>query len=40
MHRITLAGYIPVAVSGEHSQPLCGDASPHSVIDTPTRTLA
>ena len=40
MHRITLAGDIPVAVSGEHSHTLCGDASHYSVIDTPARTVA
>ena len=40
MHRITLAGDVPVAVTGERSESLCGDASQYSVIDTPERTVA
>lgn len=35
MHRITLAGDIPVSVSGETSRIISGDASDYSVIDVP-----
>jgi alpha-ketoglutarate-dependent sulfate ester dioxygenase len=37
MHRITLAGDIPVSVRGEHSRVISGDATEYSVIDRPAR---
>ncbi len=40
MHRITLAGDIPISVTGERSRIICGDASEYSVIDRPHRTVA
>lgn len=40
MHRITLAGDIPVSVHGERSQVVCGDASEYSVIDDPAARVA
>lgn len=39
MHRITLAGDIPLSVTGECSRVLCGDASQYSVIDEPRHAL-
>jgi alpha-ketoglutarate-dependent sulfate ester dioxygenase len=40
MHRITLAGDVPVSVHGEHSRVISGDASEYSVIDSPTPSVA
>jgi alpha-ketoglutarate-dependent taurine dioxygenase len=40
MHRITLAGDIPVSVDGEHSRIISGDASDYSVVDAPKRLVA
>ncbi|WP_343576250.1 TauD/TfdA family dioxygenase [Mycobacterium sp.] len=34
MHRITLAGDIPVSANGEHSRVVSGDASDYSIVDT------
>ncbi|QNG19843.1 TauD/TfdA family dioxygenase [Rhodococcus triatomae] len=35
LHRITLAGDVPVSVNGEQSRSIAGDASEYSVIDEP-----
>ncbi|MGO9550031.1 TauD/TfdA dioxygenase family protein [Mycobacterium sp.] len=40
MHRITLAGDIPVSVQGEHSRVVSGDASDYSVVDIPKPLVA
>ncbi len=40
MHRITLAGDIPVSVHGEQSRVICGDATEYSVIDNPAPRVA
>ena len=40
MHRITLAGDIPVSVNGEPSRVIAGDATEYSVIDNPARRVA
>ena len=40
MHRITLAGDIPVSVHGERSRVISGDATEYSVIDNPTARVA
>jgi alpha-ketoglutarate-dependent sulfate ester dioxygenase len=40
MHRITLAGDIPVSVNGERSRVISGDASEYSVIDSPAARVA
>ena len=40
MHRVTLAGDIPISVSGERSHIVQGDASAYSVIDKPHRAVA
>ncbi len=40
MHRITLAGDIPLSVSGERSRSVAGDASDYSIVDTPKRLVA
>src|ERR1700749_3136202 len=40
MHRITLAGDIPVSVNGEQSRVISGDATEYSVIDSPTPRVA
>lgn len=40
MHRITLAGDIPVSVRGEHSRAIQGDATEYSVVDTPKPLVA
>jgi alpha-ketoglutarate-dependent sulfate ester dioxygenase len=40
MHRITLAGDIPVSVHGEPSRVVAGDATEYSVIDSPTTRVA
>ena len=40
MHRITLAGDIPVSVHGERSRIVSGDASDYSVVDTPKPLVA
>jgi alpha-ketoglutarate-dependent sulfate ester dioxygenase len=40
MHRITLAGDIPVSVHGERSRVVSGDASDYSIVDTPKRLVA
>lgn len=40
MHRVTLAGDIPVSVQGERSRAIQGDASDYSVIDTPKSLVA
>lgn len=40
MHRVTLAGDIPVGVNGESSRVIAGDASDYSVIDNPKRLVA
>jgi taurine dioxygenase len=40
MHRITLAGDIPVSVRGERSRVIEGDAAEYSVVDTPKPLVA
>ncbi|HUB56270.1 MAG TPA: TauD/TfdA family dioxygenase [Mycobacterium sp.] len=40
MHRITLAGDIPVSVNGEPSRVISGDATEYSVIDNPAPRVA
>lgn len=40
MHRITLAGDIPVSVNGEQSRVVSGDATDYSVIDNPKPLVA
>jgi alpha-ketoglutarate-dependent taurine dioxygenase len=40
MHRITLAGDIPVSVDGEHSRAVAGDASDYSIVDNPRPMVA
>ncbi len=40
MHRITLAGDIPVSVHGEQSRVIAGDATEYSVIDSPAPQVA
>jgi alpha-ketoglutarate-dependent taurine dioxygenase len=40
MHRITLAGDIPVSVRGERSRIVAGDASDFSIVDTPKSLVA
>jgi len=40
MHRITLAGDIPVSVRGERSRTVSGDASDYSIVDTPKSLVA
>lgn len=40
MHRITLAGDIPVSVNGEQSRVISGDATEYSVIDIPAPRVA
>lgn len=40
MHRVTLAGDVPVSVDGESSRVIAGDASDYSVIDNPKRLVA
>jgi alpha-ketoglutarate-dependent sulfate ester dioxygenase len=40
MHRITLAGDIPVSVHGERSQVVSGDASDYSIVDSPKPLVA
>jgi taurine dioxygenase len=40
MHRITLAGDIPVSVNGEQSRVISGDATEYSVIDSPAPRVA
>jgi alpha-ketoglutarate-dependent sulfate ester dioxygenase len=40
MHRITLAGDIPVSVNGERSRVVSGDATDYSVIDNPKPLVA
>jgi alpha-ketoglutarate-dependent sulfate ester dioxygenase len=40
MHRITLAGDIPVSVHGERSRIVSGDASEYSIVDTPKSLVA
>ena len=40
MHRITLAGDIPVSVRGEHSRVISGDATKYSVVDSPKPLVA
>jgi alpha-ketoglutarate-dependent taurine dioxygenase len=40
MHRITLAGDIPVSVRGEHSRAVAGDATDYSVVDNPKPLVA
>ena len=40
MHRITLAGDIPVSVHGEQSRVVSGDATDYSVIDNPKPLVA
>ncbi|MBM4509923.1 hypothetical protein GS421_16030 [Rhodococcus hoagii] len=37
VHRVTLAGDVPVSVDGDASRILTGDASHFSVVDTPDR---
>ncbi|MDN6510136.1 MAG: TauD/TfdA family dioxygenase [Corynebacterium sp.] len=36
-HRVTLAGPVPVSVTGEHSRVITGDASAYSVVDEEDR---
>jgi alpha-ketoglutarate-dependent sulfate ester dioxygenase len=40
MHRITLAGDIPVSVTGERSRVVAGDASDYSIVDSPKPLVA
>ncbi|GLE54735.1 putative taurine dioxygenase [Mycobacteroides chelonae] len=40
MHRVTLAGDVPVGVNGESSRVISGDAGDYSVIDNPKRLVA
>ncbi len=40
MHRITLAGDIPISVNGERSRVVSGDATEYSVIDNPKPLVA
>ena len=40
MHRITLAGDIPVSVHGEQSRVVSGDASDYSIVDSPKPLVA
>jgi taurine dioxygenase len=40
MHRITLAGDIPVSVHGERSRVVSGDASDYSIVDSPKPLVA
>jgi alpha-ketoglutarate-dependent taurine dioxygenase len=40
VHRITLAGDIPVSVNGERSRVVAGDASDYSIVDTPKPLVA
>ncbi|MDT5218984.1 MAG: alkyl sulfatase, partial [Mycobacterium sp.] len=40
MHRITLAGDIPVSLRGERSRVIQGDATEYSVVDTPKSLVA
>jgi len=40
MHRITLAGDIPLSVNGERSRVVSGDATDYSVIDNPRPLVA
>jgi alpha-ketoglutarate-dependent taurine dioxygenase len=40
MHRITLAGDIPVSVNGERSRVVSGDASDYSIVDNPKPLVA
>ena len=40
MHRVTLAGDIPVSVNGERSRVVSGDASDYSIVDTPKPLFA
>jgi alpha-ketoglutarate-dependent sulfate ester dioxygenase len=40
MHRITLAGDIPVSVHGEQSRVISGDASDYSIVDIPKPLVA
>jgi alpha-ketoglutarate-dependent sulfate ester dioxygenase len=40
VHRITLAGDIPVSVHGERSRAVSGDASDYSIVDNPKRLVA
>ena len=40
MHRITLAGDIPVSIHGERSRVVSGDASAYSIVDSPKPLVA
>ena len=40
VHRITLAGDIPVSVTGERSRAVAGDASDYSIVDSPKPLVA
>lgn len=40
MHRITLAGDIPVSVHGERSRVIAGDANDYSIVDSPKPLVA
>jgi alpha-ketoglutarate-dependent sulfate ester dioxygenase len=40
MHRITLAGDIPISVTGERSRIIQGDASEYSILDEPHQIVA
>lgn len=40
MHRITLAGDIPISVNGERSRVVSGDATDYSVVDNPKPLVA
>ena len=40
MPDLTLAGDIPVSVTGEHSRVVSGDASDYSVVDVPKPLVA
>lgn len=40
VHRVTLAGDIPVSVNGERSRVVSGDASEYSIVDVPSAFVA
>lgn len=39
LHRVTLAGDVPIGLDGQTSRPVAGDASGYSIIDTPAPVL-
>jgi alpha-ketoglutarate-dependent sulfate ester dioxygenase len=40
MHRVTLAGDVPISVDGERSRVISGDATAYSVVDSPKPLVA